>query len=85
MHGFINVFFAAAYVRATKKPELGTVVGILEEMDPKAFAFEDQSVTHKGTKVSTIELGQMREGFATSYGSCSIDEPIADLKAMGLL
>lgn len=85
MHGFINVFFAAAYVRASKKPELDTAIGILEEMNPKAFAFDEQGVTHKRTTVSTIELGQMREGFATSYGSCSVDEPVADLKAMGLL
>lgn len=85
MHGFINVFFAAAYVRATKKPDLGTAVGIINEMDPKAFKFDEQGISHKNTKISNIELGQMREGFATSYGSCSIDEPIADLKAMGLL
>jgi len=85
MHGFINVYVAAAYVLTTKKPDVGTAVGILEEMDPKAFKFNEDGVIHKRTRVSTIELGQMREGFAMGYGSCSVDEPIADLTAMGLL
>ena len=85
MHGFINVFYAAAYVRSAKKPDEATAVEILEEMNPEAFVFNEQGIIHKRTRVSTIELGQMREGFATSYGSCSIDEPVADLKAMGLL
>jgi len=85
MHGFINVYVAAAYVLGAKKPDFGTAVGILEEMDPKAFKFNEDGVIHKRTRVSTIQLGQMREGFATSYGSCSVDEPVADLTAMGLL
>ncbi len=85
MHGFVNVYIAAAYVLSAKTPDLNTAVGILEEMDPKAFIFNEQGVIHKKTRISTVQLGQMREGFATSYGSCSIDEPIADLKTIGLL
>ncbi len=85
MHGFINVFVAAAYVLTAKSPQRETVIGILEEMDAKAFKFNEDGVIHKRTRVSTIQLGQMREGFATSYGSCSVDEPVADLKALGLL
>ncbi|MGJ8636586.1 MAG: hypothetical protein ACSHX5_07050 [Phycisphaerales bacterium] len=85
MHGFVNVFVAAAYVLSAKSPDQQTAVGILEEMNPNAFIFNEDGVIHKKTRVSTIQLAQMREGFATSYGSCSVDEPIADLKAMGLL
>lgn len=85
MHGFVNVFVAAAYVLSAKSPEFDAVIEILEQMDPKAFIFNEQGVIHKRARVSTIQLAQMREGFATSYGSCSVDEPIADLKAMGLL
>ena len=89
MHGFVNVFFAAAYVLSSKSPEESVAIGILEEVDPKAFVFDNDGITHRNTrqntKLSTIQLAQMREGFATSYGSCSIDEPIADLKAIGLL
>ncbi|MBO6513965.1 MAG: hypothetical protein JJ974_08380 [Phycisphaerales bacterium] len=85
MHGFINVFFGAAYVNAVKKPDMDTLLGIIDETDPKAFAFDGQGITHRASRVTTIQLGQAREGFSTSYGSCSIDEPIADLKTMGLL
>ena len=85
MHGFINVFVAAAYVLSAKRPEESVVVGILEEMDGKAFRFNEDGVIHKRTRVSTVELGRMREGFAVSYGSCSIDEPVGELGGLGLL
>jgi len=85
MHGFINVFVAAAYVLSAKRPEESVVVGILEEMDEKAFVFEDGGVKIGKTKVSTVDLGRMREGFAVSYGSCSIDEPVEELGGLGLL
>ena len=54
-------------------------------MDAKAFKFNEDGVIHKRTRVSTVELEQMRAGFAMSYGSCSVDEPVADLKSLGLL
>lgn len=85
MHGFINVYFAAAYVGSTKKPELTAVISILEEINPKAFEFSEAGIKHGSIKISSEDLAETREGFATSYGSCSVDEPIADLKAMGLL
>ncbi|MFK7759105.1 MAG: hypothetical protein AB8C13_04055 [Phycisphaerales bacterium] len=85
MHGFINVYFAAAYVRSAKNPKLDTLMGMLEETKPNAFAFSEHGIKHGAVQISSDELAQTREGFATSYGSCSVDEPINDLKAMGLL
>ncbi len=85
MHGFVNVFFASAYVRSTQEADEATAVAILEEMDAKAFAFTDEGVRWKDVFVSTAHLSVARESFATSYGSCSFDEPIEDLRGLGLL
>lgn len=85
MHGFVNVFFASAFVRSTKNPEEDTVIAILDETDPKAFAFSNDGIRWREYTVSTSHLAHARESFATSYGSCSFDEPRDDMKALGLL
>lgn len=76
MHGFLNVFLAAAMVEDAE--------AILRETDPKAFTFDDDGVTWRERRVTTGELKKMRE-FATSFGSCSFEEPINDLKELGWL
>ncbi len=85
MHGFVNVFVASAYVRNAKNPDEATTVAILEETDAKAFVFSDDGVRWNDISVSTAHLAVARESFATSYGSCSFDEPREDLQKLGLL
>ena len=85
MHGFVNVFFASAFVRASKSPKEETVVAILNETNPEAFVFSNDGIRWREHTVSTSHLAHARESFATSYGSCSFDEPRDDLKALGLL
>ena len=85
MHGFINMFFASAFVRSTKNPVEDTVIAILDETDAEAFAFSNEGVRWREHTVSTSHLAHARESFSTSYGSCSFDEPREDLKALGLL
>ncbi len=77
MHGFLNVFMAAAL--------LPHADAILAENDPHAFAFEDDAASWRGHEVSVDELVTMRKTFATSFGSCSFEEPIADLREFGWL
>ena len=77
MHGFLNVFLAAAMIEHAE--------GILAEEDPHAFHFDDEGVTWRAQRVSTETLARTRKTFATSFGSCSFEEPIGDLKALGLL
>ncbi len=77
MHGFLNVFLAAAL--------LDHAEGILAETDPRAFAFEDDQASWRGHSVSTDELRTMRKELATSFGSCSFEEPIRDLQELGWL
>ena len=85
MHGFINVFIAGAIVRSIKGIDIDTLTKIIDETDPAAFVFNDDAVAWNELSIPVAKLAQVREHFATSYGSCSFDEPRADLKALGLL
>jgi len=58
---------------------------ILAEHDPHAFAFDDDGASWRGHRVSTEDIITMRRDFATSFGSCSFEEPIGDLKELGWL
>lgn len=77
MHGFLNVFIAAALVEHAD--------AIVREEDPLAFAFDDESMSWRGHRVSVENIAKMRENFAISFGSCSFEEPIGDLRALHLL
>ena len=80
MHGFLNVFLAGAYL-LHGMPETEAVV-LLEEADVRAFKFDDKGVTWHGHRLAPDQIGAAR-AYATSFGSCSFDEPVADLKTAG--
>lgn len=84
MHGFLNVFIAAALVKVAGIDE-ATAVRVLEETDPKAFVLTETDAGWRDLTLNLLELSRVREAFATGYGSCSVDEPVDDLKALGLL
>jgi hypothetical protein len=83
MHGFINVFLAAAFLQAGMEPALA--VQLLEELSPEAFHFDSDGVSWQNYRISRQEIGAAREGFAISFGSCSFTEPIDDLRSLHLL
>ncbi|HEX6178895.1 MAG TPA: hypothetical protein VF057_11090 [Thermoanaerobaculia bacterium] len=77
MHGFLNVFIAAALPRFATQ--------ILLEDNRRAFAFDDGGLWWHDLRVVSEELARMRQEYAISFGSCSFEEPIADLKELGWL
>ena len=77
MHGFINLFLAAALAWRGEDP--------LATLDADAFQFGDDAVEWHGHRVPADDLRDVRENFAISFGSCSFEEPIADLQALGWL
>lgn len=77
MHGFVNVFMAAAFPHDAER--------VLAEDDPKAFRFEDDAAWWRDHAVTTEHLEAVRREFAISFGSCSFEEPIADLQELGWL
>lgn len=78
MHGFINLFMAAALIGAADEE-------ILLDEDPRSFLFDDEHASWHGYGATTELLERMRREFAISFGSCSFEEPIADLKELGWL
>lgn len=84
MHGFLNLFLAAAIV-ITHSPDVAVTHAILAGEDPDDFRFSNTVLGWKEHLVTVAEASVARENFALSFGSCSFDEPVADLKAMRLL
>jgi hypothetical protein len=83
-HGFLNVFGAGvlAYVRALGEAQ---VREIIEDEDPSHFRFDESGFGWKQHRATTDEVNAARRDFVVSFGSCSFDEPRADLRAMGIL
>ena len=83
MHGFLNVFAAATLARDGLTTD--EVEAILREDDPRAFRLDDSGLEWRGLRVATEALAAARRDFASSFGSCSFAEPVADLRALELL
>jgi len=84
MHGFLNVFLGAA-LHYADVIDGAALLECLRETDPASFAFTDDRASWKDHALTTHQLVQAREAFCVSYGSCSFDEPIADLKKLKLI
>jgi len=92
MHGFLNVFVAAA-VACAEVARLGAAAGpdvppalaeVLDDADPDAFSVGSDAVRWRSVTLTPRDLDQARTGFALSFGSCSFDEPVAELQTWGL-
>jgi hypothetical protein len=83
MHGFLNVFAAAAMV--WHGMDLGHAMALLEERDAAALAFSDDDMVWKGHRLTTDQVAEARRDFAHSFGSCSFEEPVSELRELGLL
>ncbi len=84
MHGFLNVFLMAGFAREGYRPSL--LESVMEEEFDEVFHFDDQSVTWRDEyKLTTWQIERLREKGIQSFGSCSFDEPVADLQKLGIL
>ena len=83
MHGFLNVFLAAAFLRTGI--ELALAVELLQEQSPQAFHFDSEAAMWSDHRLTVSQIAAARESFAVSFGSCSFTEPIEDLRLLRLL
>jgi hypothetical protein len=74
-HGFLNLLAAAVF---------GDEEDSLAEDDPGAFAVSAESFRWRDRSSGAYEIAQARELFV-SFGSCSAQEPIDGLRALGML
>lgn len=81
MPGFINVFGGACL---TAKHGLGekNVAEILTDENASSWIWEGENLRWKNLTVSSQEIAAARQHLARSFGSCSFDEPRADLQSL---
>lgn len=84
MHGFINVF-ASGIIAMRHDISDKEIEEVLNDEDPSDFIFTDEYFSWKGWKISIEDIEFARRDLVLSFGSCSFDEPVADLKSLNLL
>lgn len=83
MHGFLNVFAAASFTwHGAEQP---VILDMLLDGDASAFEFTDAFLAWRGRRLMTEQIKTARREFAHSFGSCSFEEPIAELRELGWL
>lgn len=80
MHGFLNVVMGAAFAWHGKHD----IEAIIAETVADAFVFDD-AAHWRNQSLSLVQIREVRDKFMHSIGSCSFDEPTAELQKMGLL
>jgi hypothetical protein len=85
MHGFLNVF-GGALLAFQHGFDARALARVLADEDAAHFRFDGGGFWWTdGWSVPAEAVAEGRARFATSYGSCSFDEPREDLRALGLL
>jgi hypothetical protein len=81
MFGFLNLFLAAAFLRAGMDERQGAE--ILEESSPNALQVDPGGIDWRGHRLNLDDLRRARE-VIISFGSCSFTEPLSELQTLHL-
>lgn len=84
MHGFLNVLFATSLGR-THQLGIAEIAAILEDQNPDSFVFSPSGIHWKDLFASNTDFIRDRRNLSLSIGSCSLNEPRADLLHLGWL
>jgi hypothetical protein len=84
MHGFINLFGAAAMLDYHNIDE-DKVLAMVNDENAGNFNFRDEELEWNGLTIPTGKITLARKEFCISYGSCSFYEPVEDLQRLNLL
>jgi hypothetical protein len=83
MHGFLNLFLMTGFARDSFRPK--KLEQIMEEEFEEVFLFEPNGVRWRDDFLNLSKIESLRADGIVSFGSCSFDEPLEDLKGLGLL
>lgn len=83
MHGFLNLFLMAGFAREGFRSNV--LEDVMEEEFDEVFRFEPQTVTWRDFSLGIAQIENLRHKGIQSFGSCSFDEPVADLQKLGIL
>src|ERR1700756_1075548 len=81
MHGFINVLLAAMFAHACRLPPKN-IETILADERSKDFVFSGNVARWLDLPIRTELIEDLRR-LIVGFGSCSVDEPLNDLRALG--
>lgn len=84
MHGFLNLLGGAAFA-LDRGLTAGEVAEVIAEEDPTAFSLEPDRLRWRHAEAGTAVIARARAELFTSQGSCDVDEPVTDLRALGVL
>jgi hypothetical protein len=85
MHGFLNIFCAAALLwhEPGQRQEAAWMLG---ERDADAITMDEAMTFHNsGVTLTAEQIHEAREQFCIGFGSCSFTEPLDDLRKLGWL
>ena len=85
MFGFLNVLVAAVVARAGGSEEDVRAILEVERGGAADFVFGDDAMRWREHTISTEQIVHARAAFVRSFGSCSFEEPIEDLRSLALL
>jgi hypothetical protein len=73
-HGLVNVLAAAVF---------GDEERALADDDREAFRLDDHAFAWRDRRAPAAEIARVRRTLLVSVGSCSFDEPVGELRALG--
>ncbi|HTD33004.1 MAG TPA: hypothetical protein VK665_05050 [Candidatus Elarobacter sp.] len=82
-HGFLNLFIAGAALHAGAL-DAGRLAEVLAETDPRAFVVDPMHAGWRDVRLDPEQVAAARER-CVAFGSCSFDEPVNDLRELGIL
>ena len=84
IHGFLNVIGGAVLAHA-RGLDGRMLERLLSDTNPAHFQLGENSFSWLGVGADAPEIGAARARFVRSYGSCSLAEPVADLRGLAML
>lgn len=84
VHGFLNLFFAGVLGNLHGLSE-ERLLAIVEEEEAAAFRFTDDGLAWRDLAAELDDIISARRAAITSFGSCSVSEPVDGLRGLGLL
>ncbi len=81
LFGYLNVLLAAAALWE-RRPR-AEARALLETLGPDGLALGADAVRLAGSRLDAAALARARREFALSIGSCSFDEPVGEIRALG--
>ena len=82
---FLDVADLAKTVGRAQPIDRGGLERLLADERPEAFTVDARGITWEGHRITAAQAALARAQLMHSFGSCSYDEPLEDLLAMGLV